>query len=745
MGDLKNQIKRVFIIAEIGKNFIQIEKNQPVSIYLKNAKDLVLKAKAAGADAVKFQTHHYQDEQADIDAISPHFKSRDRYTWVKHNSISTPIREFWEPLVDFCKKEKIIFFSTPMSYGAALILQKLKVPLWKIGSGDILDFVMLDYIAKTKKPIIISSGMSTERELDTAIDFLKRKKADITLLHCVSQYPCPPENLNLATIKYLKNRYQISIGFSDHSLKIDSALVAVALGAIVIEKHLSLSRKLWGSDHKASLTVSEFTKLVATIRSFEQGKIIVKQTLINKYLGVEDKIMRDTEAIFRPYFRKTLVASCNIKSGTIIKPRHVYAMRPQIFLNGLASEKYESILGQKAITSINKYMPIRFENFKNLIEKRRICVVVASRANYGRVKYLLRAIKDHPELELQLVVGASTMLYRYGKAVDIIKKDGFIPVRQLYYVVEGENLITQAKSTGLGLMELSTAFEELKPHAVVTVADRFETLATAVAAVYQNIPLIHLQGGEVSGNIDDKVRHAITQMADFHFPATQLSKKRIIKMGADAKTVYNLGCPAMDVFKLNDLTINNEIMQIYGGTGVRLDWSKPYLLMVQHPVTTSYGQGFKQVTETLDALNTFKQFNKIVLWPNIDAGTDDIAKAIRVFRENNSNENFHYFRNFSPEDYARVLNNCVCAVGNSSSFIREGAYLGVPAVIVGNRQKDREHGRNILFAPYSKTDIIKQVKQQIKHGRFKSSNLFGKGGSGIKIANQISALKLTSN
>jgi len=374
--------------------------------------------------------------------------------------------------------------------------------------------------------------------------------------------------------------------------------------------------------------------------------------------------------------------------------------------------------------------------------KRKICVVVASRANYGRVKYLMKAVKEHSALELQLIVGASTLLYRFGEAVNVIQKDGFSPARKLYYIVEGETLSTQAKSTGLGIVELSTAFEDFSPDIVVTVADRFETMATAIAATYMNIPLAHLQGGEVSGNIDEKVRHAITKLADIHFPASEQSKDRIIKMGESPSYVFNYGCPAMDILKNQDLSITNEKMSSYGGTGWELDWTKPYLLVVQHPVTTSYGHGYDQVQETLYALNKFKDIQKIVLWPNIDAGTDDVSKGIRIFREKHGEEQYHYFRNFSPEDYARVLNNAACVVGNSSSFIREGAFLGVPAVLVGDRQENREHGENVFFADYHRESISHEVGRHMGNGRYSMNMLFGEGNAGIKIADKLATIDM---
>lgn len=377
-----------------------------------------------------------------------------------------------------------------------------------------------------------------------------------------------------------------------------------------------------------------------------------------------------------------------------------------------------------------------------MIRRRKICVVVASRANYGRVKYLLKAIQNDPMLELQLVVGASVLLYRFGKAIDVIRNDGFEPVRKIYYVVEGETLTTQAKSTGLGIVELSTAFEDLAPDIVVTVADRFETMATAVAATYLNIPLAHLQGGEITGNIDERVRHAISKLADIHFPSTEQSRERLIRMGEQPERIFNFGCPAMDILAHEDLSIDDTIMARYGGVGAPMAWSKPYVLMVQHPVTTSYGEGHRQVQQTLDALNRIGHVQKVVLWPNIDAGSDDISKCIRVFRENHREAPFHYYRNFSPEDYARVLNNAVCCVGNSSSFIREGSFLGVPAVLVGDRQEGREHGQNVIGAGYDAGEIHRAVVSQIDHGRYASEKLFGFGNAGQRIAEKLRDIEL---
>ncbi|MDP2933842.1 MAG: UDP-N-acetylglucosamine 2-epimerase [bacterium] len=365
------------------------------------------------------------------------------------------------------------------------------------------------------------------------------------------------------------------------------------------------------------------------------------------------------------------------------------------------------------------------------MKKRKICVVVQSRANYGRIKSVLKAIQDNPKTELQLVVGASAILYRFGNVIDIIRRDGFEPNATVYIVIEGENPTTMAKSTGLGIIELATIFENLKPDIVVTVADRYETLATAVAASYMNIPLAHTQGGEVTGSIDESVRHAITKLAHIHFPTTALSRERLIKMGEDPEAIYQVGCPAMDVLTMVNLK-DIKVLSRYGGTGSTLDFSNPYLVVLQHPVTTEYGQGFEQIQKTLKAVEKIG-LQTAWLWPNVDAGSDDISKGLRIYRERHGNKQIHFYRNFSVEDYAVLINNCACLIGNSSSAIREGAFLGTPAVNIGTRQLGRERAKNVLDVGYNADEIEKAIARQIKHGKYPQDALYGDGQAGKKI------------
>lgn len=368
--DIWDRIKNgVFIIAEAGKNFIQTAEERPVSEYLANAKQLVDEAAAAGADAIKFQTHNVEDEQLNINVVSPHFKGADRYQWVSRNTRNTPIDEFWRPLKAHCEARGIVFFSTPMSRGAAKLLDGLGVNLWKVGSGDILDFVMLDYLRRTEKPIIISSGMSTLEEVNQAINFLREKNEQIVLLHCVSKYPCPPEELHLGTIDFYKQKFSMPIGFSDHSIGIEPDLVAVAMGATVIEKHFSLDRGLWGSDHKVSMTPAELRALVSGVKEILAHPIRRQEILNSDYAQRarqgQEKILQEDEAVFRPLFRKSLIVAADVPAGTALTADLLYAMRPQAHANGLPSEMYTDLLGKKLKVPLKKYDPL---NLNQLVD-----------------------------------------------------------------------------------------------------------------------------------------------------------------------------------------------------------------------------------------------------------------------------------------------------------------------------------------------------------------------------------------
>lgn len=378
---------------------------------------------------------------------------------------------------------------------------------------------------------------------------------------------------------------------------------------------------------------------------------------------------------------------------------------------------------------------------------RKICVVVTARPSYSRIKTTLKAICDNPNLELQLVVAGSALLDKYGKVSDIMNSDGYKITSRVFNVIDGEGLLSMAKTAGIGIIELSSVFDQLKPDVVVTIADRFETIATAIAASYMNIPLAHIQGGEVTGSIDEKVRHSITKLSDLHFVSNSKAAERVLKLGEDEHKIFNCGCPSIDIAKLvyENPDLDYDPFVKYGGVGPgsKIDISQGYIVVMQHPVTTEYEEAGDQILETLKAVEGVNM-PTLWFWPNVDAGSDAVSKKIREFREINKPENIHFFRNMESEDFLRLLKNSKAIIGNSSVAIRECSYLGVPAVNIGNRQSGRERGRNVYDvdcnADKIKAAITRQVSQET---HFDIDFLYGRGDAGLQISRILEKQELT--
>lgn len=352
----------------------------------------------------------------------------------------------------------------------------------------------------------------------------------------------------------------------------------------------------------------------------------------------------------------------------------------------------------------------------------------------------MRAIQLHPDLELQLVASASAVLDRYGEVVRLIEQDGFKPNAKAYMLVEGETPVTMAKSTGLGLLELPTIFDQIEPDIVLTVGDRFETMATTLAAAYMNIPLAHTMGGEVSGTIDESIRHAVTKFAHIHFPACSDARDRIIKLGERPETVHLVGCPRIDlVAEILERDRNGLGPSLFDeGVGGAFDLKNSFLLLSQHSVTTEYGDGERQISETLKAIRRLG-VPTIGLWPNADAGSDDVARGIRKFREHCDDSKIHFFKNLPTDVYISLMRRTSCLIGNSSSAIREGPFIGTPAVNIGSRQNARQRGHNVVDVDHNAEAIADAVSHQMDHGPYKSEPIYGDGRAGQRIADVLSS------
>lgn len=328
----------VEIIAEIGKNFVVTEEAENETMLFIRAKNLIIAAYNVGVRVMKFQVHNIDDEihPLAVAVVSPHFDQK-RYDWVKRNTYSA---EFWWKIKEFCRELGVEFLATPMSRGAAEILDlEVGVDRWKIGSGDILDFVMLDYIRDSGKPVILSTGMSELHEIAKAYEFLKEKTLDVSILHCVSNYPCELKDLNLGVMPALKKQFGCKVGFSDHSLGVEGSLMAVSLGAEIIEKHFTLDRMAFGPDHKVSMLPEEMDKLI--------GRILNKDLLepTAEALGSSAKGYNRMEQKFREVFRKGLYVSRDMNEGEQMEIRDIISLRP--VLNGsVPSENYPNFVGK---------------------------------------------------------------------------------------------------------------------------------------------------------------------------------------------------------------------------------------------------------------------------------------------------------------------------------------------------------------------------------------------------------------
>lgn len=377
------------------------------------------------------------------------------------------------------------------------------------------------------------------------------------------------------------------------------------------------------------------------------------------------------------------------------------------------------------------------------MKKRKVCVVITARPSYSRIKTALQAIKNHPLLELQIVLAGPALLKKYGSIDDILHDDGFEVSDRVYTVLDGENLTSMAKTVGLGLVELSNVFYKLQPDMAVVIADRFETISVSIAAAYQNIPLVHIQGGEITGSIDEKVRHANTKFADIHLVCNERAKQTVIKLGEDPAYVFNTGCPSIDLAGevYANPTLDFDPYKKYGGSGKKPDYRNGYIVVMQHPVTTEFGEAKFQIEETLEAV---KDLKLPTFWfaPNADAGSDAVSQSIKYYRSQYNMDHVHFFENMGPTDFLKLVYNAKCLVGNSSMGIRECSLMGVPVVNIGSRQSGRDRGSNVLDIDYDKEKIKSAIQYWQNNKRPNQSFIYGDGDSGKRMAEILAEIPL---
>lgn len=367
---------------------------------------------------------------------------------------------------------------------------------------------------------------------------------------------------------------------------------------------------------------------------------------------------------------------------------------------------------------------------------RKIFVVIERRADYSRFKPILLKLKEDKFFKLHLVVTGLCLLKEHGMDIKFIRQDGF------KIDAEIPMFLNKAKDNGAEMIRAMSRFmtgivpelEKVKPDLVLSGFDIGANFAVTVAAAHMNIPVAHIQGGEISGSIDESLRHAMSKFAHIHFPATKLSKKRLIRMGENPKNIYVVGCPSIDAL-LTAPKIDKKDLE----TKFKVNFSKPVVLIIQHPVTTENKNSYSQILETIKAIDILK-IQGIFLLPNNDAGFSSILREI-------TKSGIRFFPSVSTEEYANLLQHISALVGNSSSGIHETASFRIPTVNIGNRQQGREKAKNVLDVPHDRIKIASAIKKAVFDKRFLNSlrnlkNPYGNGTASKKIVKILKKIDL---
>lgn len=380
------------------------------------------------------------------------------------------------------------------------------------------------------------------------------------------------------------------------------------------------------------------------------------------------------------------------------------------------------------------------------MKKKLIACITGSRADYSRGKSVFRAISEREDLELQLIVTGTHLLYRYGYTVEDIEKDGFNIYQKCYISLEGETPVAMAKSTGLAVTEFSTILDSMKPDVLLIIGDRFEAMASTLAGALLNIPIAHIQGGELTGSIDENLRHAITKLSNIHFPSSDRSRDYLIRMGEESERVINVGCPTVSDLLETRRIPREELLKsdmLRRDSDHHFDHAKPYVLCFYHPVTQEWDSAYEDTIKLMQALKQLK-VQTVFLYPNIDAGSEDIVKGIRHFLMKDKCEHIEFYKHFPFEIFISLLAGADCIVGNSSAGIRESMYFGTPVVNIGNRQRNRECGANVIHTGNDTEEIIEAVNKQLKHGPYEKEFIYGSGKSAERIAKLLAETDLSN-
>jgi UDP-hydrolysing UDP-N-acetyl-D-glucosamine 2-epimerase len=366
---------------------------------------------------------------------------------------------------------------------------------------------------------------------------------------------------------------------------------------------------------------------------------------------------------------------------------------------------------------------------------KRICIPLTTRGNYAKMKTTMRALSERDDVELRVVLGGPLLDATYGDYGDLLARDGFTVADTLDYLDPDTDLSGMTRSSANCMLAMQGVIARHKPNWVVIVADRYEALALAQTALCMNIRIAHLEGGEVSGSIDERIRHAISKLAHLHFPANTDAAARIEKMGEPRDAIFTVGTPSLDLIAALDLDDTAPAAEFLdtNGAGARIDLTAPFLVVSFHPVVTEYGAARDQYLQLAEVV---RQIDLPTIWilPNLDAGAHEAESIVDTLIADPNVPPVRRLGSVPIEHYASLLANAAALVGNTSSGLREGAFLGTPVVNIGSRQTGRARGANVRNVGHDPAAILRATRDQIAHGRYPRDTLYGDGHSGLKIA-----------
>ncbi|XP_062372642.1 bifunctional UDP-N-acetylglucosamine 2-epimerase/N-acetylmannosamine kinase isoform X2 [Sardina pilchardus] len=372
--------------------------------------------------------------------------------------------------------------------------------------------------------------------------------------------------------------------------------------------------------------------------------------------------------------------------------------------------------------------------------KLKVCVATCNRADYSKLAPIMFGIKANPEVfELEVVVLGSHLIDDYGNTFRMIEQDEFDIGSKLHTIVRGEDEAAMVESVGLALVKLPDVLQRLSPDVLIVHGDRFDALALATAAALMNIRILHLEGGEVSGTIDDSIRHAISKLAHYHACCTRSAERHLIAMCEDHSRILLAGCPSYDkLLTAHQRDDHADIIKAWLGDCVK---EQDYIVALQHPVTTDIKNSIKIYDLMLDALISFNK-KTLVLFPNIDAGSKEMVRVMRK-KGIEQHPNFRAVKHVPFEQFIQLVAHAGCMIGNSSCGVREAGAFGTPVINLGTRQTGRETGENVLHVRDADTQNKIYHALDLQFGkRYPCSKIYGDGNAVPRILKFLQSINL---